>query len=298
MNDLPNDSVYQEILNAMQIVDILNHPSIGGVQNFIPKLLSDLKNIKEKLNEIEIKISESDIKILQLHQNMSKELTTDKLALLTAKGFDDLYYKIRAVSRTNEEAYALTEGEYRRHFKKNRYRNYDSYRTALRKRSYPISVQKIDVLGKDKKWADGLRKHLLSGVVKVRSQASYCLKKNITPNYLSPALSGKMHTISSNQIINLAKKSGYDLPLQLFQTGNGPKLTNVIDVLNDKEYDEIRDKLPNRCYNILYRNDHLLDKYIEDISKNDFLKCRNAGIKTWEEFEKWRNVNFYFNEIL
>ncbi len=61
---------------------------------------------------------------------MNKELTTDALALLTAKGFDDLYFNFLPDSRTNEEAYARTEGEYRRHFKKNRYRNYESYRKA------------------------------------------------------------------------------------------------------------------------------------------------------------------------
>ena len=46
-----------------------------------------------------------------------------------------------------------------------------------------------------------------------------------------------------------------------------------------------------RLQRILIREAHnwLGIEYIEDITKYDFFRCRQAGIKSWEEFKKLRD---------
>ena len=53
-----------------------------------------------------------------------------------------------------------------------------------------------------------------------------------------------------------------------------------------------QDKMSARLLNaVKYRNDDwsTKPKFIEDWTKSEFLKMRNAGLKTWHEFEKLRS---------
>lgn len=55
---------------------------------------------------------------------------------------------------------------------------------------------------------------------------------------------------------------------------------------------EHQDKMSQRLLNaVKYRNDDwsTKPKFVEDWTKSEFLKMRNAGLTTWNEFEKMRN---------
>ena len=54
--------------------------------------------------------------------------------LTNPANFDQRYVEHTAEARTYEEAYLLTEKDYRRVFGKNKYSNFDSFRVARSKR--------------------------------------------------------------------------------------------------------------------------------------------------------------------
>lgn len=64
------------------------------------------------------------------------KINTKALELLTAKGFDKLYFdKLKDTNiKTNEAAYNAAEEVFKKYFKKNRYKNFDSYRVSKNKR--------------------------------------------------------------------------------------------------------------------------------------------------------------------
>lgn len=56
------------------------------------------------------------------------------LALLSPAGFEKRFHKNCKLSKTNEEAYEITEKEYETHFMKRRYASYDSFRVTKNKK--------------------------------------------------------------------------------------------------------------------------------------------------------------------
>lgn len=61
-------------------------------------------------------------------------IPTEALKLLSAKGFDKLYFRYLAESQTAVEAYNKTEKVYKKHFLKNRYSSFESFRASKNRR--------------------------------------------------------------------------------------------------------------------------------------------------------------------
>ena len=55
-------------------------------------------------------------------------------------------------------------------------------------------------------------------------------------------------------------------------------------------YNALEKKTSGRLYHLIIHNPWFLDqngtpfKYVEDVNKREFMKLRNAGIKSWNEF--------------
>tara|TARA_R110002051_G_scaffold324860_1_gene424194 strand:- start:356 stop:562 length:207 start_codon:yes stop_codon:yes gene_type:complete len=56
------------------------------------------------------------------------------LALLSPEGFEKRFYKNCKETKTNFEAYEVTEREYKSIFNKRKYSSYDSFRVSMTKR--------------------------------------------------------------------------------------------------------------------------------------------------------------------
>tara|TARA_R110002020_G_scaffold431046_3_gene640884 strand:- start:401 stop:607 length:207 start_codon:yes stop_codon:yes gene_type:complete len=56
------------------------------------------------------------------------------LALLSPEGFEKRFYKNCKETKTNYEAYEVTEKEYKKIFNKRKYSSYDSFRVSMTKR--------------------------------------------------------------------------------------------------------------------------------------------------------------------
>jgi len=56
------------------------------------------------------------------------------LALLSPEGFEKRFYKNCKETKTNFEAYEVTEKEYKKIFNKRKYSSYDSFRVSMTKR--------------------------------------------------------------------------------------------------------------------------------------------------------------------
>ena len=63
-----------------------------------------------------------------------KQLEPHILKLLTPEGFDERFYSLCQLYRTNELAYEALERQYESYFGKRRYSNYESYRKTKNKR--------------------------------------------------------------------------------------------------------------------------------------------------------------------
>jgi len=90
------------------------------------------------------------------------------------------------------------------------------------------------------------------------------------------------------------KETKTDLRTWIINTKMGGRLRNILIDLNTEYTLRYRGELVSINGEMVYRDlpDKLMPpvfEYLEDVNKKDFLRSRNAGNKTWEEFKELRN---------